>query len=280
MPRGQSEWVDYQACPRDARHVVLGDSCRLCGQAAPPSRSLTSVGKFHWLCWQQQLDWAERFRPDRVLEVTADDFVAWAETEPNRHQQYLSFLAGSAAFAPTDFPRSTRGYLLLPARQPTTVILQPDGTIERPVHPGPGRWGCDPAGLLVLNLDRIQYRLVGDRSGLHTGRRVVPGGLAGEPVLLVLWSDVVTSAGVRLTSRSATVLADRSGGGWIEREIFVGGAPRVTIFGREQQVAVDIEQRRLSYRRGPDRVGLEGGPVYRGAGAYADWRLAFVKPLG
>ena len=53
----------------------------------------------------------------------------------------------------------------------------------------------------------------------------------------------------------------------------------MTIFGREQHVAVDVEHRRLTYRRGPDRVGLDGGPVYRGTGAYADWRLAFVKPL-
>ena len=184
------EWVDYQACPRDARHVVLGDSCRLCDQATPPSRALASVGKFHWICWQQQLDWSERFRPDRVLELTSDDFVTWAEADPTRHQQYLQFLGRSATFIPTDFSRSTRGYLLTPARRPTTVILQPDGTITRPEQPGPGRWGCDPAGLLVLNMDRIQYRLVGDQSGLHTGRRVAAGAASGEPVLLVLLSLV------------------------------------------------------------------------------------------
>ena len=171
----ESEWVDYQACPRDRRHVLLGDGCRLCEQPAPPSRELTTVGKFHWLCWQQQLDWADRFRPDQVLELTSADFVAWAEADPTRHQQYLGFLGRSATFAPADFPRSTRGYLLSPGRPSTTVILQPDGTIVRPEHPGPGRWGCDPAGVLVLNIDHTQYRLVGDRGGLHTGRRVAHG---------------------------------------------------------------------------------------------------------
>jgi hypothetical protein len=290
--------LEYRACPRDARHVLLGDGCGLCGQTAPSSRALTRVGKFHWLCWQQQLDWAERYRPDRVLELDSDDFVAWAEADPTRHQQYLGFLGRSATFAPTDFPRSTRGYLLTPARPPTTVIVQPDGTIDRPEHPAPGRWGCDPAGLLVLNIDRIQYRLVGDRTGLHTGRRVVPGAAAGEPVLLVLWSDAATGTGVRVTSRTATALTPHSAGGvpftraatpwtprppsngnYAERDIFVGSGPRMMIFGPEQHVALDIEQRRVSYRRGPDRADLEGGPVYRGAGAYADWRLAFVKPL-
>jgi hypothetical protein len=274
-----SEWVDYHACPRDARHVVLGETCRLCGQPVPPSRALTSVGKFHWLCWQQQQDWAERYRPDRVLALTSDDFVAWAETDPAGHQQYLGFLGRSAIFAPTDVPRSTRGYLLSPARPPSTVILQPNGTIERPDRPQPGRWACDPAGLLVLDIDRIQYRLVGDRGGLHTGRRVVPGGVTGEPVLLVLWSDAATGTAVRVTSRTATALSHRSGGGYVERDIFVGSGPRVMMYGPEQQVAVNVEHRRLTYRRGADRVGLEGGPVYRGAGAYADWRLAFVKPL-
>ena len=288
-----TEWVDYQACPRDARHVLLGDGCRLCDQPAPPDRELTSVGKFHWLCWQQQLDWADRFQPDRVLELSSADFVTWAEADPTAHQHYLGFLARSATFTPADFPRSTRGYLLAPARPPTTVILQPDGSIARPDHPVPGRWGCDPAGLLVLNLDRIQYRLIGDRSGLHTGRRVAPGGsggvppssntvpgaATGEPVLLVLWSDVATDTAVRVTSRSATALTHRGGGNYVERDLFVGSGPRVTVFGREQQVAVSVEHRRLSYRRGPDLVGLEGGPVYRGAGAYADWRLTFVKPL-
>jgi hypothetical protein len=275
----ESEWVDYQACPRDHRHVVLGDGCRLCEQPAPPSRALATVGKFHWLCWQQQLDWSDRFRPDRVLELTSADFVAWAEGDPNRHQQYLGFLGRSATFAPADFPRSTRGYLLSPGRPSTTVILQPDGTIVRPEHPRPGRWGCDPAGVLVLNVDDAQYRLVGDRAGLHTGRRVARGRPTGEPVLLGLWSDVATDTAIRLTNRSATALWRRSTSEFRERDLFAGGGPRVTIFGREQQVAVDAEKRRLAYRRGPDRVTLQGGPVYRGAGAYADWRLAFVRPL-
>jgi hypothetical protein len=293
-----SEWVDYQACPRDERHVLLDDGCRLCEQPASPSRALSTVGKFHWLCWQQQLDWADRFRPGRALELTAVDFVAWAEADPTRHQQYLSFLGRSAAFAPADFPRSTRGYLLAPGQPATTVILQPDGSVVRPEHPAPGRWGCDPAGVLVLNIDHIQYRMVGDRGGLHTGRRVAHGATSGEPVLLVLWSDVATGTGIRLTSRSATALVHRSADDvssprgttpwnprrrsaeeYGERDLFVGNGPRVTIFGREQHVAVHVAGRRLTYRRGPDRISLDGGPVYRGAGTYADWRLAFVKPL-
>jgi hypothetical protein len=274
-----SEWVDYQACPRDDRHALLGNGCRFCDQPASSNRTLSAVGKFHWLCWQQQLDWADRFRPDRVLELTAADFMAWAEADPTRHQQYLSFLGRSATFAPADFPRSTRGYLLAPGRPATTVILQPDGTVVRPDRPAPGRWGCDPAGVLVLNIDHAQYRLIGDRGGLHTGRRVTHAAAAGEPVLLVLWSDVATGTGIRLTSRSATALIHRSAAQYAERDLFIGSGPRVTIFGREQHVAVNVEHRRLTYRRGPDWVGLDGGPVYRGAGAYADWRLAFAKPL-
>jgi len=274
-----SEWVDYQACPRDHRHVLLGNACRFCDQPASSNRALTAVGKFHWLCWQQQVDWADRFRPGRALELTAVDFVAWAEADPTRHQQYLSFLGRSGTFTPADFPRSTRGYLLAPGRPATTVILQPDGTVDRPDHPAPGRWGCDPAGVLVLNIDHAQYRLIGDRGGLHTGRRVTRTAAPGEPVLLVLWSDVATGTGIRLTSRSATALIHRSATEYTERDLFVGSAPRVTVFGRPQHVAVNVEHRRLTYRRGHDRVGLTGGPVYRGADAYADWRLAFVKPL-
>ena len=277
MTKVLSEWVDYRACPRDGRHVVLGDGCRLCAQRTPPSRALSTVGKFHWLCWQQQLNWADRLQPDRVLELTSVDFIAWAEADPAGHQQYLGFLAHSATFSSADFPRSTRGYLLAPGQPPTSVILQPDGTITRPELPRTARWGCDPAGLLVLNIDRTQYRLVGDRSGLHSGRRVASGATTGEPVILALWSDVATGTGVRVTSRSATVLS--SAQDWVERDLFVGSGPRVTIFGREQHVTVDAGHRRVTYRRGPNQVDLEGGPVFRGAGAYADWRLAFVKPL-
>jgi hypothetical protein len=133
--------------------------------------------------------------------------------------------------------------------------------------------------VLVLTIDHAQYRLVGDRGGLHTGRRVVRAAASGEPVLLVLWSDVATGTGIRLTSRSATALLHRSAADYAERDLFVGSGPRVTVFGREQHVAVNVEYRRLTYRRGRDRVGLDGGPVYRGAGEYADWRLVFVKPL-
>ena len=88
-----------------------------------------------------------------MLELTADDFVAWAEADPSVTSSTWDSSAAQPPSGPTDFPRSTRGYLLAPARPPTTVILQPDGTIERPEHPGTGRWGCDPAGLLVLNID-------------------------------------------------------------------------------------------------------------------------------
>ena len=107
----ESEWVDYQACPREVRHVRLGSGpCRLCAQPAAPDRALTSAGKFHWLCWQQQLDWADRYRPGRVLDLTSDDFVTWATANPAQHREYLSFLAAAATFGTDDFPRPTRGY--------------------------------------------------------------------------------------------------------------------------------------------------------------------------
>ena len=147
----ESEWVDYQACPREVRHLRLGSGlCRMCAQPAPPDRALTVAGKFHWLAWQSRLDWADRYRPGRVLDLTGDDFVTWATANPAQHHQYLDFLAGAATFGTEDFPRPTRGYLLAAGRPPTTVILQLDGTVDRPEQPGPGRWGCDPAGLLVL----------------------------------------------------------------------------------------------------------------------------------
>jgi hypothetical protein len=279
----ESEWVDYQACPREVRHVRLGSGpCRLCAQPPAADRALTSAGKFHWLCWQSQLDWADRYRPGRVLDLTGDDFVTWATANPAQHHQYLDFLAGAATFGTEDVPRPTRGYLLAAGRAPTTVILQPDGTVDRPEQPGPGRWGCDPAGLLVLYLDRLQYRIVGQRHGLHLGRRVAHGSPIGEPVFLGLWSDTATDTAVRVAGNAAAGLRGRSGRDFSERDLFLGAGERTAVLGPETRVRVepDAARRRVTYRRGPRRVVLDGGPVYRGAGDYADWRLAFLRPLG
>ena len=279
----ESEWVDYQACTREVRHVRLGsEPCRLCAQPAPPDRSLTSVGKFHWLCWQQQLDWADRYRPGQVLDLTGDDFVTWATASPAQHRAYVSFLAAAVTFAPDDFPRPTRGTLLAPGQPTATVILQPDGTVERPEQPGPARWGCDPAGLLVLYLDGMQCRLVGQRSGLHVGRRVAHGSARGEPVFLGLWSDTVTGTAIRTSGLVATALHRRSGREFAEQDLFLGSGERMSVLGPPTRVRVepDAGRRRVTYRRGPKRIVLDGGPVYRGAGDYADWRLTFLRPLG
>jgi hypothetical protein len=279
----ESEWVDYQACPREVRHVRLGGgSCQLCPRPTPPARALTSAGKFHWLCWQQQLNWADRYRPGRVLQLTGDDFVTWATANPAQHRAYVQFLADAATFTTDDFPRPTRGSLLVAGQPPTTVILQPDGTVERPAQPGPARWGCDPAGLLVLYVDRLQYRFIGQRHGLHVGRRVPHGSPRGEPVFLGLWSDTATGTAVRVAGRTATALRGRSGREFAEQDLFVGGGDQLSVLGPAARVTVepDIGRRRVTYRRGPRRIVLDGGPVYRGAGDYADWRLTFLRPLG
>ncbi len=278
-----SEWVDYQACPQEIRHLRLGSGpCRLCAQPAPADRALTSAGKFHWLCWQSQLDWSDRYRPGRMLDLTAEDFVAWAAAHPAQHRQYVSFLASSAAFAPDDFLRPTRGYLLTPGQPPTTVILHRDGTVERTKQPQSARWGCDPAGLLVLYLDRAQYRIVGQRSGLHIGRRVAHGSASGEPVFLGLWSDSPTGTAVRVAGRTCTGLRGGPGSEYAEQDLFRETGERVSVLGPESRVRLDpdVSRRRLTYRRGVRRIVLDGGPVYRGAGDYADWRLTFLRPLG
>ena len=279
----ESEWIDYQACPREARHVLLGSGpCRLCTQPASPDRVLTIAGKFHWLCWQSQLDWADRYRPDRVLDLSSEDFVVWAAANPAQHRGYLSFLAATATFTPEDFPRPTRGYLLTPGQPPTTIILLPDGTIERPEHAAPARWGCDRAGVLVLYLDQVQYRILGQRSGLHLGRRVAYGSVIGEPVFLGLWSDIATGTAVRVAGRASAGLQSRTGTEYVEQDLFLGTGKRVSVLGPEGRVQVepDVSRRRVTYRRGPSRIVLEGGPVYRGAGDYAEWRLTFLRPLG
>ncbi len=280
---GAGEWVDYQACPRDVRHLRLGDErCRQCDRPAAPDRALVRVGKFHWLVWQQTLPWADRYRPEQVLELGGDHFTAWAAADPAGHRRYLDFLDASAAFDPADITRPTRGYLMAPGPVSVTVILQPDGTLERPNHPAGARWGCDPAGVLVLYLDRTQHRLVGQRSGLHIGRRVVHGSRTGEPVFLGLWSDRATATALRLTSRSATALRRRSAAEYAERDLFVGTGERGSVLGPEGRAGIGAqpEGRRVGYARGPERVELEGGPVYRGAGDHADWRLAFLRGLG
>jgi hypothetical protein len=279
----ESEWVDYQACPREVRHLQLGaGACRLCAQPLPFDRTLARAGKFHWLVWQQQLDWADRYRPGRVLDLTAEDFVTWAATNPEQHRAYAGFLGGAATFSPADFPRPTRGYLLAPGQPPTTVILQPDGAVDRPEHPGPGRWGLDPAGLLVLYLDRVQYRILGQRPGLHPGRRVSAGSTSGEPVFLGLWSDAATTTAVRAAGRGATGLRGSAGREFSEQDLFIGAGPQGTVLGPPTRVRIDPDpdRRRVTYRRGASRVVLDGGPVYRGAGDYADWRLTFLRPLG
>lgn len=264
-----TEWVEYQACSRDVRHLRLGEeSCRLCRRPVRPDRALVSAGKFHWLVWQQSLPWVDRHRPAQVLELGADDFVAWAAADPAAHRRYLDFLDGSAVFDPAFVARPKRGYVLAPGQAPVTVILQPDGALDRPDHPAPARWGCDPAGVLVLHLDRAQYRLVGQRSGLHTGRRVVHGVRTGEPVFLGLWSDQAARTAVRLTGRSATALHGRPGAGYAEHDLFVGTGERVSVLGPEGLAGVDAPTggRRVTYSRGPERVELEGGPAYRGRG--------------
>ena len=279
----ESEWVDYQACPREVRHVRLGRGpCRLCTQPAPADRGLTSAGKFHWLCWQSQLDWVDRYRPGRVLDLTGDDFVTWATANPAQHRAYVGFLAATATFVHDDFPRPIRGYLLSPGQPSTTIILQPDGTVERPERPTSARWGCDPAGVLVIYLDRAQYRILGQRSGLHRGRRVAHGSASGEPVFLGLWSDTPTGTAVRVAGRTATGLRNRSRSEYAEQDLFVGTGGRMAVLGPASPVRVELDgnRRRLTYRRGPRRIVLHGGPVYRGAGDYADWRLTFLRPLG
>ena len=260
----ESEWVDYQACSREVRHVRLGsEPCRLCAQPGPLDRTLTSVGKFHWLCWQQRLDWADRYRPGRILDLTSDDFVTWATANPAQHREYLGFLTAGATFGIDDFPRPTRGSLLAPGQPPTTVILQPDGTIERPEQRGLARWGCDPAGLLVLYLDGVQYRILGQRSGLHLGRRMAHGSVHGEPVFLGLWSDTATGTAVRVTARAATSLRGRSGREFAEQDLFVGAGERMSVLGPETRVRVepDPNRRRVTYRRSPaaDRAGRRTG---------------------
>ena len=144
------------------------------------------------------------------------------------------------------------------------------------------RWGCDPAGLLVLYLDGVQYRILGQRSGLHLGRRMAHGSVHGEPVFLGLWSDTATGTAVRVTTRAATSLRRRSGREFAEQDLFVGAGERMSVLGPETRVRVepDPNRRRVTYRRSPRRIVLDGGPVFRGAGDYADWRLTFLRPLG
>ena len=56
----------------------------------------------------------------------------------------------------------------------------------------------------------------------------------------------------------------------------------MSVLGPEGRAAVTAhaEERRVTYSRGPERVELAGGPVYRGAGDHADWRLALLRGLG
>ena len=134
----------------------------------------------------------------------------------------------------------------------------------------------------MLYLDRVQYRILGQRSGLHLGRRLSHGSVQGEPVFLGLWSDAATGTAVRVTGRAVTALHGRSGREFAERDLFLGSGDRMSVLGPQTQVRLETDpgRRRVTYRRGPQRIGLAGGPVYRGTGDYADWQLTFLRPLG
>ena len=143
-------------------------------------------------------------------------------TSPTRHHDYLDYLARSAVFTLADVARPTPAFLVAPGQPPIELTLQPDGTVARGPGSGPGRWGCDPAGILVLNLDRTQYRIVGNRKGLHAGRRVAHGSTVGEPVLLGIWSETTTGTGVRLTGTSISCFTQLIRDEYLERAVFVG----------------------------------------------------------
>ena len=278
----ESEWVDYRACPRDPRHVLLAEDCQRCDQPEPTDRALQLAGKFHWLCWQTELDWSTRHRPDEACDLTASDYISWSTDQPARHHEYLDYLARSAAFIPADVARPTPAFLVAPGRPPIDFVLQPDGTVARSPGSGPGRWGCDPAGILVLNLDRTQYRIVGNRKGLHAGRRVVHGSTVGEPVLLGIWSETATGSGVRLTGTSISCFTRLNRDEFLERDVFVGSGQRIAMFGRGRRIAItaDPDHSQLAYRPGERAVELSGPPpIYRGQGAHADWRIGFLRPL-
>jgi hypothetical protein len=278
----ESEWVDYRACPRDPRHVLLAEPCQRCDRPEVTDRALELAGKFHWLCWQTELDWTERHRPEEVHDLTVSDYITWATDHPSRHHEYLDYLARSAVFTLADVARPTPAFLAAPGKPPIELTLQPDGTVARGPGAGPGRWGCDPAGILVLNLDRTQYRIVGSRKGLHAGRRIAHGSTVGEPVLLGIWSEIVTGTGVRLTGTSITCFTRLTSDEHLERDVFVGAGQRVSLFGRGRRIAVTIDKQnnQLAYRPGERAVELSGPPpVYRGHGAHADWRIGFLQPL-
>ena len=278
----ESEWVDYRACPRDPRHVLLAEDCQRCDRPEPTDRALQLAGKFHWLCWQTELDWSARHKPDQVPELTASDYASWASDEPVHHHEYLDYLARSAVFVLSDVARPAPAFLVAPGQPPIEIILQPDGTVARGPGSGPGRWGCDPAGILVLNLDRTQYRIVGNRKGLHGGRRVAHGSTVGEPVLLGIWSEAATGTGVRLTGTSISCFTQLSRDEYLERDVFVGSGQRVAMFGRGRRIAItiDADNNQLGYRPGERAVALSGPPpIYRGQGAHADWLIGFLQPL-
>ena len=260
----ESEWVDYQACSREVRHVRLGsESCRLCAQPEPPERTLTSVGKFHWLCWQQRLDWADRYRPGRILDLTSDDFVTWATANPTQHREYLGFPPPAATFGTDDFPRPTRGSLLAPGQPPTTSSCSPTAPSSGPSSPARPA-GLDPAGLLVLYLDGVQYRSSASEPALHLG--------AGWPTdrpwragVPWLWSDTATGTAVRVSGPGGHVAARALGAG-VRRTGPVRRRGRTDVCARAADAGAGRagpDRRRVTYRRSPRRIVLDGGPVYR-----------------
>ena len=128
----------------------------------------------------------------------------------------------------------------------------------------------------------LAYRIVGNRKGLHAGRRVVHGSTVGEPVLLGIWSETATGSCVRLTGTSISCFTRLNRDEFLERDVFVGSGQRIAMFGRGRRIAIaaDTDHSQLAYRPGERAVELSGPPpIYRGEGAHADWRIGFLRPL-
>jgi hypothetical protein len=274
-----TERVSYRACPRDPRHALLAVTCTLCDSQSPTDRALTEVGKFHWICWQQERPSAERHRAAEWLDLEPADFRAWAEASPVEHAQYVDYLAGCATFRPEDFARPSYAYLLGPGRAVRTLSLHPDGQVWCKDGEGPARWGCDPAGVLVLEIAATQYRFVGNAHGLHAGRRVDAGASHGEPALLVVWSEVPARTGLRLTPETVTAFSQLNADSYVEGDAFVGADARASMFGPTSRVRIelDLPRHRLRY---DEQIELEGSPVFQGGADHPDWRMLFARPLG
>ena len=161
-----------------SRHVLLEEACQRCDQPEPIDRSLQLAGEFHWLCWQTELNWSNGTGPTRYATAPLD-YIAGPRTSPPGTTR-TGHLTRSAVFILADVARPARAFVVAPGRPPIEFALQPDGTVAHGPGSGPGRWGCDPAGILVLNVDRTQSSIVGNRKGLHARRRVAHGTTVGE----------------------------------------------------------------------------------------------------